>query len=101
MTFDVNSRPDWTIILSVANTLRSAEERPMVDPAVLEHIRMEGSRLIKVIEQHRRQLPSRYCLVVPDLIRIVTSQSYIDDIEMEEETKVQENPQSQRLRLIK
>ncbi|OPY04468.1 MAG: hypothetical protein A4E61_00711 [Syntrophorhabdus sp. PtaB.Bin184] len=73
----------------------------MVDPAVLEHIRMEGSRLIKVIEQHRRQLPSRYCLVVPDLIRIVTSQSYIDDIEMEEETKVQENPQSQRLRLIK
>ena len=73
----------------------------MVDPAVLEHIRIEGSRLIKVIEQHRRELPSRYCLVVPDLIRIVTSQSYIDDIETEEETKVQENQQSQRLRLIK
>ena len=73
----------------------------MVDPAVLEHIRIEGSLLIKVIEQHRRELPSRYCLVVPDLIRIVTSQSYIDDIETEEETKVQENPQSQRLRLIK
>lgn len=73
----------------------------MVDPAILEHIRIEGSRLIKVIEQHRRELPSRYCLVVPDLIRIVTSQSYIDDIETEEETKLQENPQPQRLRLIK
>jgi hypothetical protein len=101
MSSNLNSRLDRTIILSVAKTLRSAEERPMVDPAVLEHIRIEGSRLIKVIEQHRRELPSRYCLVVPDLIRIVTSQSYIDDIETEEETKVQENPQSQRLRLIK
>ncbi len=73
----------------------------MIDPAVLEHIRMEGLRLIQVIEQHRRQLPSRYCLVVPDLIRIVTSQSYIDDIETEEEAKLQENPEPQRLRLIK
>ncbi|OPX99312.1 MAG: hypothetical protein A4E60_02831 [Syntrophorhabdus sp. PtaB.Bin047] len=73
----------------------------MIDPAVLEHIRSEGSKLIKVIEQHRRQLPSRYCLVVPDLIRIVTSQSYIDDIETEERTKLQENPEAQRLRLVK
>jgi|GEM_PF-2748984 len=73
----------------------------MIDPAVLEHIRIEGSRLIKVIEQHRRQLPARYCLVVPDLIRIVTSQSYIDDIETEEEAKLQEKPQPQMLRLIK
>lgn len=73
----------------------------MIDPAVLEHIRIEGSRLINVIEQYKRRLPSRYCLVVPDLIRIVTSQSYIDDIEIEEEAKLQKNPEPNGLRLIK
>ena len=73
----------------------------MVDPAVLEHIRIEGSRLIKVIEEHRRQLPSRYCLVVPDLIRIVTSQSYIDDIAMEEKAKLQEDTAPRKLELVK
>ncbi len=73
----------------------------MIDPAVLERLRIEGLRLVKVIEQHRKQLPSRYCLVVPDLIRIVTSQSYIDDIVREEEVKLQENPEPQRLKLVK
>jgi hypothetical protein len=73
----------------------------MIDPAVLEHIRIEGSRLIKVIEEHRKQLPSRYCLVVPDLIRIVTSQSYIDDISREEEAKLQEDTVHRKLKLVR
>jgi hypothetical protein len=77
------------------------EEDFMIDPAVLEHIRVEGSRLIRVIEQHRRRLPSRYCVVVPDLIRIVTSENYIEDIVAEEETKAPENIVPQSLRLVK
>ena len=73
----------------------------MIDPAVLEHIRIEGLKLIKTIDQHKNQLSPTYHRVVPDMIRVFTSQSYIEELAKRDEEQPQENTIGQNLRLVK
>jgi len=73
----------------------------MIDPAVLEHIRIEGLKLIKAIDQHKNDLSPTYHRVVPDMIRVFTSQSYIEELAKRDKGKPQENTIGQKLRLVK
>jgi len=68
---------------------------------VLEHIRIEGLKLIKAIDQHKNDLSPTYHRVVPDMIRVFTSQSYIEELAKRDKGKPQENTIGQKLRLVK